>query len=534
MNQLNQVPSSDEQQALTAGGEAQDAAVRLPKRTEAPLLTKMRLKFEIIGLVSLLFGGFFALSFYRAKIGINTLFFTSVMVLLLIAVMKKNEIPIRKGTGLYYLGAVLFGLSTMLTASNTLQFLNIIAILCLLNFSLLHQFHDTREWDVLKFLGKMWGMVFWGIACLGMPFTDCYQFLKKIRMFRNNRVRGVFVGVLLALPLLWIIVLLLSRADMIFGDMAQGLVNRIFSGDIVGVTFMIFFGFLCCYCILCGAAAQTGSIADARKRGEASVAITVILLVTVVYALFCGLQIVYLFNGGVFGLPEGYTFAEYARRGFFELLAVAVLNVALMLLGTAYFEESRLLRHLLTAMTVCTYIMIGSATYRMLLYIQAYRLTFLRLFVLLALAVIALFLAGVVLSVYNDRFPLFRYGVAIVAVSYLIFSLAKPDYWIAVYLEEGKEQLTLEDAAYLTQELSLDASPVVLKLLEEEGRWILEAPKGTETSSEYIGFGERREYRSLAQYNKNYRETIARSMEGRGLRDYNPSVSRAWKTAKSS
>ena len=123
---------------------------------------------------------------------------------------------------------------------------------------------------------------------------------------------------------------------------------------------------------------------------------------------------------------------------------------------------------------------------------------------------------------------------AIVAVSYLIFSLAKPDYWIAVYLEEGKEQLTLEDAAYLTQELSLDASPVVLKLLEEEGRWILEAPKGTETSSEYIGFGERREYRSLAQYNKNYRETIARSMEGRGLRDYNPSVSRAWKTAKSS
>lgn len=537
MDQLNIVPPGGEQN-VPAGKEAQDAVVSFQKSTTSPLLIKVRQKFEVTGLISLLFGTFFTFCFYRAGLGLNVLLFTSVMVILLIAVMKKYDIPIRKGTCFYYLGAILFALSAALTASDTLQFLNIISILLLLNLSLLHQLHDTEEWDVLKHLGKMWGMVLQGVASLGMPFLDSFQFLKRTRVFRNNRVRNIFAGTLLAIPFLWIIVLLLSQADMIFGDMTQRLALHLFSGDVVLIAFLVFFGFLCCYCIICGAAAQTGRIEGVRKKGDASIAITVILLITIVYVLFCGLQIIYLAGSGLFALPQGYTFAEYARRGFFELLAVAVLNVVLMLLGTAYFEESRFLRFLLTVMTACTYVMIGSATYRMLLYISAYRLTFLRLFVLLALAVIALFLAGVIISVYRSKFPLFRYGVAVIAISYLIFSLAKPDYWIAVYLEQGKAQLTAEDAAYLTRELSLDASPVVLGLFADEGRWTEDAKLGKEwiDSAEYVdeyySFEEAYELNSVDFYNTGYRERIDREKKGRGLRDYNPSVSKAWKAAE--
>lgn len=536
MNELNKVPSGEEQTAL-ADKEVQNAAVGFPKRMEPPLLTKVRQKFEITGFISLLFGVFFTFCFYRAKLGFNALLFTLVMVVLLVMIMKKYEISIRRGTWFYYLGAALFGLSAALTSSDTLQLLNIIAILLLLNLSLLHQFHDTGEWDVLKSLGKMLGMLLYGIASIGMPFLDSFQFLKKTRMFRNDRVRSIFAGILLAIPFLWIIILLLSQADIIFGDMTRRLALHIFSGDIILIAFLVFFGFLCCYSIICGAAAQTGREEYLRKKGDASVAITVILLITIVYAVFCGLQIVYLFNSGLFALPQGYTFAEYARRGFFELLAVAVLNVVLMLLGTTYFEENRFLRHLLTIMTACTYVMIGSATYRMLLYISAYRLTFLRLFVLLALAVIALFLAGVILSVYRRQFPLFRYGVVVIAVSYLIFSLAKPDHWIAVYLEQGKVQLTAEDAAYLTRELSLDASATVLKLLSDESRWTEDAKQGKEMENslaeyeEYM-FEEVRESNSIDYYNESYHERIKREREGRGLRDYNPSVSKAWKEAK--
>jgi hypothetical protein len=290
---------------------------------------------------------------------------------------------------------------------------------------------------------------------------------------------------------------------------------------------MVLFGFFSCYLILCGAAAQIGRGEKSIKKGASSIAVTVILLITLLYLMFCALQLIYLFSNGIFTLPQGYTFAEYARRGFFELLAVAVINVALMLITTAYFEESLLLRRLLTLMTVCTYIMIGSAAYRMILYIGAYHLTFLRLFVLLALVILSLILAGVIRSVYRKSFPLFQYCIAVITVCYLAFALSKPDYYIATYLEEHKQVLSAEDAAFLAQELSLDAAPVVLPLLSDGSRWTEEAKQGTEVSNTYASDGYMAELQSVDFHSTSYYDTITRMDEESDVRDYNFSVSRA-------
>lgn len=528
MEQLNQVLAEEEQQSTLQEGAHLAAAI--PKtHTESPLLTKVRQKFEITGLISLLFGGFFTLSFYKAYVGMNALFFTAVMIILLMAVMKLNEIPMKSGTYLYYTGALLSGLSITLTDNESLQFMNLILILCLLNLSLLHQLHDTSKWDFIGFLGKMFAMQLYGIAAIGYPFVDSLNFLKKTKLLRSDRSRNILVGVMISVPVLWVVIVLLSQADMIFGDMTEKLMEHVFSEEIFVIIFMILFGFFSCYCIICGAAAQTGKQDKQRKKGAASTAITVILLITLIYLFFCGLQMLYLFSNGLFTLPEGYTFAEYARRGFFELLAVAVLNVALMLITTAYFEENRFLRILLTVMTACTYILIGSATYRMLLYIGAYHLTFLRLFVLLALLILSFLLAGVILSIYRKSFPLFGYSAVIITVFYLAFSFAKPDYYIASYLEKHQEMLTSEDAAFLTGELSLDAAPVVLPLLYDDRRFTEGAKLGTETPEntyEYE-YGSQSQLQSLDFYRTQYDTRIQSRKNSRELRDYDYSIARA-------
>ena len=528
MEQLNNILTEEELNAALQE-KTQIVAVPTHSRMDSPLLNKLRQKFEITGTVSIIFGGLFTLGFYKAGIGMNVLFFTAVMVILLSFVMKQFTIPLKSGTYLYYGGAVLAGLSTALTANESLQFMNLILILCLLNLSLLHQLHNTEGWDFLKSLGKMFGMLFLGIASIGFPIVDGLNFLKKTRLFRSDKSRNILVGLLISVPVLWIIIVLLSQADMIFGDMTQGLVEHIFSTEIIAIGFMTLFGFFSCYCILCGSAAQMGYVDKPRRKGAASTAITVLLLITIIYLFFCGLQILYLFSNGLFTLPEGYTFAEYARRGFFELLAVAVINVTLMLIVTSYFEENRFLRILLTVVTICTYILIGSATYRMLLYIGAYHLTFLRLFVLLALLILSFVLAGVIISIYHKRFPLFRYSVAVITVFYLLFSFAKPDYFIASYLEEQNETLSAEDADYLTYELSLDAAPVVLPLLSDINRWTEAAKQGTEAmiiSNEYeIGF--MGDLQALDHYITGYYDKIDSEIANRDIRDYNRSVATA-------
>ncbi len=65
----------------------------------------------------------------------------------------------------------------------------------------------------------------------------------------------------------------------------------------------------------------------------------VILLFSVVYIAFIGLQGSYLFGAYSRTLPEGFTVARYAREGFFELCKVMAVNFALLWLVTRLVSE---------------------------------------------------------------------------------------------------------------------------------------------------------------------------------------------------
>ncbi len=510
--------------------------VPIQKDIESPLLTKIRLNFGVFGGISLIFGLFFTLLFYKVSLGFNVFAFTVIMVLLLCISGRKLSVPLKRTNLLYYAAAILLGLSSMLTSSDVLQFFNIIGIIFLLDLSLLHQFYDDEKWDFSRHFGKMIGLLFYSLASLGKPFVHGTGFMKRIKVLRNDKIRNVFIGIVISVPLVFVILALLSSADLLFGELTKSIFDFVFSGDVLGVCFMLVFGILACYCILCGAVANVGEKAAAeKKKADASIAITIMLILCFVYIIFCGIQIAYLFASGVFVLPQEYTFAEYARRGFFELLAVAAINIILMLLEKALFQENKLISILITLITFCTYIMIGSATYRMLLYIGAYHLTFLRVFVLLALFIIALILAGVVIAEFRKEFPLFRYCVAAVTIPYLIFSFSKPDYYIAEYLINQVDTISYSDMNYLTRELSLDAAPAILPVITDPKRWSdekVEADKSGETiyGNDEIYYGDTKFY--AAEIKGEYYARINRTVSKREFRDFNYSIYRVGKISK--
>ena len=66
-------------------------------------------------------------------------------------------------------------------------------------------------------------------------------------------------------------------------------------------------------------------------------------------------------------LPWGMTYSDYARQGFFQLLFVALLNLVMVLMCLKYCQENVLLNGVLLVISMCTYVMIASAIYRMLL-----------------------------------------------------------------------------------------------------------------------------------------------------------------------
>ena len=215
-----------------------------------------------------------------------------------------------------------------------------------------------------------------------------------------------------------------------------------------------------------------------RRTAEPLVGITFTGLISLVYLLFSAIQIIYLF-AGLGSLPEGYTYARYAREGFFQLVFVCLINLVLVLTCVKYFRENRLLKGILTFISLCTYIMITSSAYKMLLYIQVYHLTFLRVFVLWALFVIFLLMTGTIISIYQSEFPLVKYCILVVTVLYLIFSFAHPDYWIArynldhIYTEEitknGEVSYSINENRdfYYLKHLSMDAAPAIYSKASE-------------------------------------------------------------------
>ncbi len=112
-------------------------------------------------------------------------------------------------------------------------------------------------------------------------------------------------------------------------------------------------------------------------------AAVILFLVDLLFAAFVVVQFTYFFGAHTNITAEGYTYAEYARRGFFELVSVAVLSLVLVFgLGAITQRKIRSQQIVLTALNlvlIClVLVMLLSSWQRLNLYEEAYGFSRLR------------------------------------------------------------------------------------------------------------------------------------------------------------
>lgn len=347
-------------------------------------------------------------------------------------VEKRMGIVTKPGSIVLEVMMVLLGFSTGTTGNGVIWDYNLLGLFLLTLVRLLHNAYDDEKWDLGKYLGSMLSTIGCGLEHILAPVVDAMAFSKEEKSENTKTLAAVVIGLLLAIPLLAVVVSLLASADIVFLDV----LHRIFHLSLadwflIAVTFL--FGFLASYSGMAAVGAhRVKEEVKAVKQYPAIVAITTLSLVTVVYLLFSVIQIVYLFLGNM-ALPEDYTYAEYAREGFFQLLVVCILNVIIVLVVSKRFREHVVLKGLLLLISACTYIMGASAFLRMLMYIDAYHLTRKRILVLWALVTIGLLLVGIVIGIFRQGFPLLRYGMTVFCLCYLVLAFSHMDYFIADY-----------------------------------------------------------------------------------------------------
>jgi hypothetical protein len=132
--------------------------------------------------------------------------------------------------------------------------------------------------------------------------------------------------------------------------------------------------------------------------------VTVLVVVNAIFLVFVALQAAYLFGGLDTLAASGLTYAEYARRGFAELVVVAILAGSLVI-GADRFARPRTSGVLIGTIGLATLtgVVVASSALRLMLYQDAYGWTELRLYVLATIAWLAIGTAGLVVALVFDR-----------------------------------------------------------------------------------------------------------------------------------
>ena len=344
----------------------------------------------------------------------------------------------------YFIIIMLLSIAVSLTDESYMIFGCNVGIILTEMYAVMSYYNDTENHGIIKGIISFLEMFFGAIGYINMPFADRRAEREETGKKRNSKLMYVLLGFAIALPLLVIILNLLSSADPVFAKVIKDIFGKLFySWDVVkivifaAVIFFFVYGFI----------VKTGRRdlgANAPKEGiyEPVIGITITVVLTAFYLIFAVVQIIYLFMNSA-GLPDDMTYAEYARRGFFQLLFVAVVNVCMVLIFSAIFRKSLVLNVSLLMMCICTYIMIASSAVRLSMYIAEYDLTYLRINTIWALIVTSIVMLGVIISLFWRNMPLFRYIFLTVMVMFTLYAFVRPGAVISKYnisqAHSGKE-----------------------------------------------------------------------------------------------
>lgn len=200
-------------------------------------------------------------------------------------------------------------------------------------------------------------------------------------------------GLLLALPVVLVLAALLSEADPVFSRALEGVWKVLRFENLKEV--FVHLPFICIGAYLLTGVFYHALSASGDERVTARdrpglppflgwiEAGTVLFLVDALFAFFTVVQFRYFFGGRANIHIQGFTYAEYARRGFGELALTAALSLLLLVcLATITRRDQPAPRRLFTALSLLLVglvtVMLVSAFQRLLLYESAYGFTRIR------------------------------------------------------------------------------------------------------------------------------------------------------------
>lgn len=294
-----------------------------------------------------------------------------------------------------------------------------------------------------------------------------------------KRIAPYLRGILIALPLITILAALLGEADPIFSNWLENIIELLrlekLPEYILRLVLIFFWTFLAAggllYALVKSKEEKLVGVDQPWPPRFLGFTETTIVMgaINILYFSFVTIQFRYFFGGEKNINLDGYTYAEYARRGFGELLTVAFFTLfIIMVLSSITKRDSKGSRITFSAMTGAMTAFIGvmlvSSLQRLALYESAYGFSRLRTYSHLCILWIGvLFLAILGLEIAQKHRYFTLASLAAVAGFVLTMNLVNVDsFIIRRNIQRQKSEEAALDTHYL-HTLSADAIPTLIE-----------------------------------------------------------------------
>ena len=387
---------------------------------------------------------------------------TAVMTCVVVGVLVATGQVRSKMAGLALATAIAFAAWLPFRASPWLVPFNLLVIFGLVAVGTV--FHQTQDLTVRSFtlLRRATGALLRsggaGPAFLAKPIVD------GVKPRHMKKIFSLGLGLALATPIVTILTTLLASADAVFAS----LLRPGFSAEsIVGHVFLLALGAVTGTLLLHRASTPPPLVeAPARRRLLGATETAVVLgAVVVVFGAFVIAQVVTAAGGADHILETaGLTRAEYAREGFFQLLAVSALSLGLVMSSShrvSGTSPARRVAALGVAVSTLTIAIVAVSIIRLMLYVDAFGLTMLRLYTLVFAAWIGVVFLCVIGKELGIQWLVSRQGASIVASGLaMLFALnvMNPE---AFVVRHNVDHGAVRFDAFYAADLSVDALPAL-------------------------------------------------------------------------
>jgi hypothetical protein len=453
--------------------------------TQNRFRTNLAVKFSILPLViSLVIMVIFDQLSWEKQQGIQFLTLTALVLvgLAVLIIIEKKHVPWQS---YLLLVPVLFGASmTVIHIAPVTIFFNIFLTLCaliLLAITLLN-----GDWFRYRIREMLMGL----LLLIQSALIDPIRVLIKKKSTPDHlpvteentgwhKLWPYLRGVLIAIPLLLVFGALLASADLIFRTRLTNLFSWFTVENFAELIFRTIYICILAY-FLAGAYIHALTRSTEKKvlspdkaflspfLGHVE-AFTVLGLINLLFLGFIIIQFRYFFAGETNITLEGFTYAEYARRGFFELVAVSIISLGLyytlnMVTVRSERKVKRLFSILGTLLMLQVACMLLSAFQRLSLYEAAYGFTTLRTITHVFMIWLGVLLAAAVLMEIFNQFRRLALVLFLVLFGFtLTLNLLNVDQFIAQRNIEHAIAGNPLDASYLVHQLSDDGIPTLFK-----------------------------------------------------------------------